>query len=132
MNGEADRGMDRIRDEMAANPEDAMMQMIGEHLTRYLILHAEAELKQGATLAGAIDAMRREAGKRRGGRNWAALGFAEGMKVVYETFGLTWSERECMAVQGAAYSADEPAAAPARAKTKAPADEFDLDRLMGG
>lgn len=73
MNGAIDTAIDRIRDEMAAESGDQMVQMIGEHLTEYIRQHPAAELTQGATIKGAVGKMYAEAGKRRGGKDWAAL-----------------------------------------------------------
>ena len=121
--------MDRIRDEMAAHPEDGMLQTIGEHLTAYLQAHPDTELKAGATMQGAMKSMMNKA---RGSQvnGMAAMSFIDGMKLVYEHMGLPWSKKECMRVQLGLYDAAAPEIT--KPDPQARADEFELDALLGG
>lgn len=122
--------IDRIRDEMAANAGDNMVQMIGEHLTAYLQKHPETELKKGASIKGAVNDMMVKA-KKHAVNGMAALCFTSGMETVYEHMGLPWDKEECMRVQFSLYDAAAPLPASAKPDPQAHADEFDLDMLMG-
>lgn len=123
--------MDRIRDEMAKNAGNSMIQVIGDHLTAYLQLRPGTTLKEGATIEGAIKRM--SAARKTAKGNMGALDFLEGMKIVYEEFGLEWSKQACMQAQMSAYDcmvAEMPVQT--KTETQAPADEFDLDAFLGG
>lgn len=74
--------MDRIRDEMAKSAGNGMVQVIGDHLTAYLMRNPGTALKEGATIEGAIRKMSAEARKSAKG-NMGALDFLTGMKIVY-------------------------------------------------
>lgn len=123
--------MDRIRDEMAKNAGDGMIQVIGDHLTAYLQRRPGAKLKDGATIEGAIRKMSAEARKTAKG-NIGAQDFLTGMKIVYEEFGLEWNRDDCMQVQMSAYDSLKTVPVQTKIKTQAPADEFDLDAFLGG
>lgn len=122
--------MDRIRDEMARSAGNGMVQVIGDHLTAYLQMHPQAQLKEGATIEGAIKKMSAEARKSAKG-NAGALDFLTGMRIVYEEFGLEWSKQACMQAQMSLYDAAE-MPVQTEIKAQAPADEFDLDAFLGG
>lgn len=123
--------MDRIRDEMAANPEDTMLQTIGEHLTAYLTAHPETRIREGATIRGAMNAMMEKARKKAVG-GMAALCFTSGMETVYAHMGITWDKEECMRVQFSLYDKAAPLPEAVRPDPKAHADEFDLDAILEG
>lgn len=130
-----DGQMDRIRDEMARSADNAIVKVIGEHLTAYLQARPQTKLRDGATIKGAVGRMSSEARKTAKG-NMGALDFLTGMRIVYEEFGLPWDKKTCMQVQMAMYD-DMYAAAPVQIEMQAPetqtlADEFSLDAFLGG
>ena len=123
--------MDRIRDEMAANPKDEMLQMIGEHLTAYVQENPGTAFREGATIKGAMKAMMEKARKQAVG-GMAAVSFTDGMKTVYEHMGLIWDAKACMALQLSMYDSAAPLKPEVKAETKTHADAFDLDMLLEG
>lgn len=123
--------IDRIRDEMADNPQDMMIQMIGDHISAYLQAHPGAEIQEGRTLKKAAEAMQQEAGRHRNGKSWAALDFMTGMRIAYGALGLPFDAAECTRIQMGLY--DGGAVIPEK-KPQAPAEEdvFDLDKMLEG
>ena len=126
--------LDKLRDEMAAHSEDSMICTVGELLTFYAGEHPTtipALVAEGRNLAGAISAMRDAASKRRkGNTNCVALSMTDGMKAVFEYYGIPYDARGVM--QAAFTLADQEgtpmSAAPARAQVTA---GLDLDTLLG-
>lgn len=58
------KAIDKIRDEMAAHPEDAYISCVGEYLTDHLQRHPEdaaAILAEGKTIAGSLKEMEKYA-----------------------------------------------------------------------
>lgn len=123
--------MDRIRDEMAKSAGNSMVQVIGDHLTAYLMRNPGTALKEGATIEGAIRKMSAEARKSAKG-NMGALDFLTGMKIVYEEFGIGWDKQKCIQAQMSLYDGEAEMPVQTEIKTQAPADEFDLDAFLGG
>ena len=123
--------MDRIRDEMAHNSGNGMIQVIGDHLTAYLQLRPDTTFREGATIEGAIKKMSAEARKSAEG-NMGALDFLTGMKIVYEEFGLDWDKKTCMQAQMSLYDGAAEIPVQTKIEMQAPADEFDLDAFLGG
>lgn len=125
--------LDRLRDEMAAHPEDSMLLTVGELLTAYAGDHPAAIpalAAEGKTIQGAIDAMRDAASKRRNGASCVALSMVDGMKIVFAYFGLPHDPRGIL--RAALLLAEEmpEAVVPTPMRSKATAG-LDLDTLLG-
>jgi hypothetical protein len=129
--------IDRVRDEMAAAKNDYIA-MLGEMLTVYLNAHAEAEIDEKKSLKGAFEALRNAARKKQNGGCYA-MPPREAFEGMMQYYGLPHADADfanCMAAvigQKVPDAPDAPDAMPASPKpTPAPADEFDLDALLGG
>lgn len=149
--------MDKIRDEMAKS-KDNYTQVVGEYLTDYLLAHPEAEaalLAKGKSIAGSLDAVRKEAKKVKTG-NMAILDDRTVFGIVLGYFGIK-SEQDVPAEAGTSFDpasgatfprgegkntgaaiqkpspAGEGGSAPALTEeVPVPApDPFDLDALLG-
>lgn len=79
----------KLRAEMEANQTNPYVQVIGAYLVKHLNSHpehAESFLAEDKTILKSLDAMRKEAEKKKVG-NVAVLTDAEGFAVVLEYFG---------------------------------------------
>lgn len=119
----AERAMDKIRDEMAQNPNRPELQAIGEMLTERLAADpqaAEKILEKGKTLDGAFAEMREWARKhQRGGA--CCVSPAQALEIVLGYYGLD-------------AGGPIPPAHPPKAQALAPdplGDGLDLDALLG-
>lgn len=119
----AERAMDKIRDEMAQNPNRPELQAIGEMLTERLAADpqaAEKILEKGKTLDGAFTEMREWARKhQRGGA--CCVSPAQALEIVLGYYGLD-------------AGGPIPQAHPQKAQALAPdplGDGLDLDALLG-
>lgn len=125
---------DKIRDEMAANAKDAAISVIGEFMTNLLMEKpetAEKIMAEGKSLKGAMSAMSDYARKNKSG-NHAAVDYYTGIGIVLEYFGIEkLSNTDIMRI---GYRTDAIPEAPAQepARKEAPADELDIDALLGG
>lgn len=126
-----DRAIDRIRDEMAKDPKNSAIQMIGEVLTELLRRHptlADRLLAEGKSLSKAMDAMKAEARKQQSG-GCACVDALTGMKIVLNYYDIsTILERELVnaildALTPGARVEDKPA-------DTSTADELDLDSML--
>lgn len=126
--------IDRVRDEMAAAKNDYIA-MLGEMLTVYLNAHAEVEIDEKKNLKGAFEALRDAARKKQKGGCYA-MPPREAFEGMMQYYGLPHADADfanCMAAVIGQKVPDAPDAMPAPPKpTPAPADEFDLDALLGG
>ena len=85
-----DKAIDKIRDEMAANPKDAYILCVGEFLTDHLQRHPEdaaAILTEGKTIAGSLKEMEKYAKDHRQG-NMGVVPPNAGFGIVMEYFGI--------------------------------------------
>lgn len=126
---EMNRAMDRIRDDMAKNPKDGAIQMIGGVLTELLRRHptlAGNLSAEGKSLVKAMKAMEAEARKQKTG-SWACVDGLTGMKIVLGYYDIsTILERELADAILVACGAK-----PEAPVKEAPEDEFDLDSILG-
>lgn len=127
-----EKAVDSIRDQMAANPKDGAIDIVGNFLTELLRLnphHAPLILAEGKTIKGAMEEMKKEAAKHKSG-SWAALDFYTGTRVVLKYYGLPDME-PCeinSVINGLMEHTTAPVSKPVQAP--APADEFDIDSLL--
>lgn len=125
--------LDKLRDEMAAHPDNSMLCTVGEILTVYASDHPTAIgalVAEGKTLDGAISAMRKVAEKKRNGVNMVALDMGEGMKAVFGYFEIPYDARGITRAAFALMDADQTPISTTLAHTRATAD-LDLDALLG-
>lgn len=126
--------IDKIRDEMAKKASGRYVQVVGEYLTAHLQHNpdaADAILADGKTIAGSLDAMKKEAQKHREG-NVAVLDDATAFGIVLGYFGIKGKATaaagtSCDPASRAAFPEGEGGEPPA----PEPVDPFDLDALMG-
>jgi hypothetical protein len=91
-----DQAIDKLRDEMAAHPNDGTIQHIGNYLTDYLKTHkgsAEAILQEGKTLQGGLKTMEEFAGKNKIG-NMVVIDPETGYGIIMNYFGITGKPEE--------------------------------------
>ena len=122
--------VDAIRDEMAANPKDGAIDIIGNFLSALLRLnpqHADKIIAEKKSIKGAMGAMKNEAAKHKSG-SWGCVDFYTGMKIVLEYYGLP--AMETSEINSIMNSIMEQSAAPAPKSAPAPKDEFDIDALL--
>lgn len=114
MNDYCNKAMDKIRDELAAHPNQPAIAVLGEYITARLQCDpglAPRILDGKKSLTGALDAIRGEAKKRQHG-GVAVVSDAEGFAIVDQYFGIT-------------------PGAPAKPQALAPArNDLDLDALL--
>lgn len=133
--------IDVIRDEMAANADNTIVQQVGEILTALLGWRGELLDRltaKGKTLSGASSAMANVAKKKKGKSAGVALTVIEGMRAVFEYYEVKPEEvtdEEIM--QAAMIACGVPMAhcAPAKRQAEAPTvpdGDLDLDALLGG
>lgn len=116
------QAIDKLRDEMAANPEKPGIQEVGAYMTSRLMDRPEDAgqvLVEGKTLKGAFEAIRSYASKHRTG-DFAYVPPDQAFKLVAEYYGL---EVHVMRSNPQALADLKPAAAPQ--------DDLDLDALLG-
>lgn len=126
--------IDKIRDEMAKKASGRYVQVVGEYLTAHLQQNpdaADAILADGKTIAGSLDAMKKEAQKHREG-NVAVLDDAAAFGVVLGYFGIKDAATAAAGTTSVSAEALPPSPKGKAVETAAPApDPFDLDALMG-
>ena len=122
--------IDKIRDEMAANPKDGAIDIIGNFLCELLRLnpeHAQLMLDEKKSIKGAMGEMEKEAAKNKSG-SWGCVDFYTGIKIVLKYFDMP--EMETGEIISITNSLMEQAAAPAKKIAPAPKDDFDIDDLL--
>lgn len=125
------RAMEKIRDEMAANSEDAALCALGDLTTELLRRTpgmAEKIAMDGKTLKGAMEAIQTEARKHKKG-NWACVDALQGMEIALKYYGFAMDRQEISAAAMAVLCAAEPGDKGLNAQQTTEAD-FDLDRLL--
>lgn len=83
--------MEKLRNEMAQNPDNKYVQVVGDFLLDYLRKHP-AELPADKTIKGSLDAMREEARKNQSG-GVGVLTPDEGFEIVLRYFGFEQQEQ---------------------------------------
>ena len=122
--------VDKIRDEMAANPKDGAIDIIGNFLSELLRLNPHQANKITAdkkSIKGAMEAMKREAAKNKSG-SWGCVDFYTGMKIVLEYYDLP--AMEISEINAIFNGRMEQSAAPAPKSAPSTKDEFDIDALL--
>lgn len=114
------KAIDSLRDEMAANANDAALQAVGAMVGEMLKAdpaNAEKVLEAGKSLKGAYEAMQTEAEKRMNGGSCVCIAPDEAEKLIAAYYGMM-------------IAADKGE----REETQAPAEDgaLDLDALLGG
>ena len=81
--------IEKFDSECEQSPKNSILRVICEHMIDFLHEHDDAaeKIDSGKTLAGAVDAMRKEARKRSSG-NCGVLTDAEGFEIVHNYFGV--------------------------------------------
>lgn len=126
--------MDRLRDEMAAQHEDGMLCQLGEMLTEYLRTQPETEeafAAEGKTIAGAVEAMAKEA-RKKAKNGLAALTAVEGLEIALKYYGVEPDKGAAQSAVLRALTGAQGADAPQAGPEPAAADDLDLDALLGG
>jgi len=98
-----ERAIDKIRDEMAAAPENTYVQFVGNYLTDHLKKHpsdAAAILSDGKTIAGSLKAMEDYARKQPRSGNCAVVTPEDGYRIVREYFGIKGEETKSASACG--------------------------------
>lgn len=122
--------IDAIRDEMAANPKDGAIDIIGNFLCGLLRLnpqHAEKITAEKKSIKGAMRAMKNEAAKNKSG-GWGCVDFYTGMKIVLKYYELP--EMETSEINSVMNGLMEQSTAPAARPAPAAKDDFDIDDLL--
>ena len=121
---DADRAMDRVRDEMAKSSGKPGVIVLGNYLTGRLRKEpgiAEQLLNEKKTLAGAFSEIRGYAEKNRNGLKFAVVDDATAYGILCEYYGIP--------KDGEAPAEEQEPEKPAK-PAQTPADELDIDALL--
>lgn len=111
-----EKALEKIKTEMEQNKDNAYVQVVGNYLIKFLNKNpgtAEKFLTEGKTIAKSLEAMRKEANKKKE-NNFAMFTLEEGLEIVLIYFEICTKPEATIPDPGA------PAAA--AAETKTPAD----------
>ena len=117
--------VDALRDEMAAKHNDSGVGAVGEIMTAQLQARPEIAAKllaKGKSLAGAYKALEDYARNNRGGKSCVFVPPEKAEEIILSYYGIGREKATGNREQGTEKAAPHPAA---------PADDFDLDALLG-